>query len=220
MQPILDEHGLTIEEWIKGQSHPPVPVDICAVILNSAINVLESEETAVALALYQSWRKTREFYPQWFPTRKCDLDIIQLSSLTNDDRFSLQEQIEFHHLGHLAKLPWKGRLEFQEFRNRLIGACLNIMFIQSGHRSHEFQSTVSNERKTKRGTLLVKQRLDKSLDGLKVYRPLAELSSRAAETLWNLSFVDPDLHPIPLYHSLHYPRFGEMVISNTLPRKL
>lgn len=54
MEPILSDLDLTFEEWLRGQSHPPVPPGIVAVILNRAITILESDETAVALSLYSA----------------------------------------------------------------------------------------------------------------------------------------------------------------------
>lgn len=217
MEPILDDMGLTIEEWLKGQSHPPVPLGISAVILSTAINLLESDETAVALSLYSAWRKNRQFHQKWFRTRTCSSDIIQHAKTIDGDNFGIKEELKAHNVEHINELPWKNRRQFRHFRRRIIGACLNIMLIQSGHRSHEFQSTVSNDRRLRRGLLMVKQRLDKSLNGLKAYRPLAELSTRAAETLWNLSFVDPNLYPVPLQHSLHDSRFADMVINDEIP---
>lgn len=201
MRPILNDFGLTFEEWIRGQSHPPVPLGIASVILSRAIELLESEETAIALSLYASWRKTHNYYDLWF--RKNKPDIIQLALLDEQNPFGIIEELKSNNVEHTTKLPWKLKNNFRIFRRRLIGACINIIFIQSGHRYHEFQSTVSNDRRHRRGLLMVKQRLDKSLGGFQVYRPLAKLSTKAAETLWHLSFIDPNTFPVPLQHSLH-----------------
>ncbi|WP_339100145.1 hypothetical protein WKQ99_17850 [Pseudomonas atacamensis] len=216
MEPLLDDLGLTIEEWLKGQSHPPVPLGIAAAILSAAIKILESEETAIALSLYSAWRNKSQSHQHWFRTKKCSFDIIQLTKMVDTDDFGIKEALQNHGVGHVKKLPWRNKKEFRHFRRRLVGACLNIMLIQSGHRSHEIQSTVSNDRRLRRGRLMVKQKMDKSLKGLKVYRPLAELSTRAADTLWSLSFVNQDTYPLPLQHSLHDSRFADMAIAKKI----
>ena len=216
MRPILDDFGLNFEEWTRGQSYPPVPLGIASVILSRAIELLESKETAIALSLYASWRKKHNYYDLWLPKNK--LDIVQLALLDEQNHFGIIEELKTNNVGHITKLPWKLKNDFRLFRRRLIGACINIIFIQSGHRSHEFQSTVSNDRRHRRGLLMVKQRLDKSLGGLRVYRPLAELSTRAAETLWHLSFIDPNKYPVPLQHNLHDPGYAR-IWPDKLPEK-
>jgi integrase len=220
MEPILDEVGITFEEWVQGKSHPPVPLDIAAAILSKGIELLESEEAAVALSLYTAWRQNNQHNQKWFKTKSCRLDIVQLSNLTDADPYSIKEKLKLYGVNHITKLPWAGKETFRQFRRRLIGACINIIFIQSGHRSQEFQSTVSNDRRRKRGHLFVRQTLDKSMNSLRVYRPFAELASRAAETLWNMSYIDPDIYPIPLQHSLHDTGYAHMKAADTIPSEL
>jgi integrase len=215
MQPLLDDLGLTPEEWARGKSHPPLPLGVASVLLSQAISTLESEESKVAMAFYSAWRLRPTSMKLWFISKNRRFDIIQASYLTHMDPYRLKEQLKIQGVEHTIQLPWKNLQEFRFFRRRLIGACLNIIFIQTGHRSHELLSTVSNDRRRKNGSLLVRQALDKSLDGIKVYRPLPELSSKSAETLWNLSFIDPDKFPIPLQHSLHDSGYARQVMENT-----
>lgn len=217
MEPILSDLDLTFEEWLRGQSHPPVPPGIVAVILNRAITILESDETAVALSLYSAWRKERKYHDQWFANKFGQPDIIELINKTETSYTTIKDELQKNNVAHITKLPWDSKTKFRAFRKRLIGACINIIFIQTGHRSHEFRSTLSNDRRLKRDHLFVKQSLIKSLDGLKVYRPLPKLSTCAAETLWNLSFIDPNLNPVPLQHALHETGYAKMALLDDIP---
>lgn len=217
MEPLLDRHNIPYAEWRAGKSYPAVPLGICSVLLMKAIHLVESYETSLASVLYRTWRKNPQHHKEWISKELTPLDLVALTKAQPDDRFGLIEECSRHGIELASALPWSGKKDFRVFRRRLQGACINVLFIQSGHRGHEFISTVSNDRKRKNGRLYVKQRLGKSLDGLKVYRPYAELSARAAEVLWGISYIDPDLYPLPLQHAFHDYGSAKTVMLGSIP---
>ncbi|MFK8399868.1 hypothetical protein M2D07_015275 [Pseudomonas sp. BGr12] len=217
MDQLLADLDINYEDWRAGNGYPPVPMAISATILSQAIGLLESDETATALALYSAWRKQPNSHATWFPVYKSQPDIFEISNKSPNDPHGLMAALKEQGVSHITQMPWHDKGAFREFRRRLIGGCLNILLIQSGYRSHEIRSCASNESRKRKGLLQVKQCLSKSMDGFKVFRPLAELSTRAAETLWNLSFVDPTRYPIPFQHSLHETGCAEAVLSSSLP---
>lgn len=217
MEPILDEHGLIYEEWVTGRGYPPVPLGICSVLLMKAIDVLDSKDTALTLALYAAWNKNPDLHKEWLKKDLSPLDLLKMTTHSSNDHVGLLEELQARGLDHHVTLPWLGKQSFREYRRRVIGACVNINFVQSGHRAHEFLSIVSNDRKHKKNTLYVKQRMGKSLDGLKIYRPLADLSARAAETLWTMSFVDPNIYPVPLLHPCDTIQYARMMSNGCIP---
>lgn len=74
MAPLLQEIGLEYEEWWEGGSYGSIPLTCASIILNEAISIIESEETKLAQAFFESWRKYPCAPVLWFDTGKVMID--------------------------------------------------------------------------------------------------------------------------------------------------
>lgn len=196
----LDEVGMNFEDWKKGKSFPTIPLPIAATMLSRSIDILESEETAIASCLFSAWRKNPENPTQWFATATRPWDIVEGCHLRKTNTESLMMELSSCSMENVPKLPWKRKSEFNSFCRKVSNASMSILFIQSGYRFAELNSVISTETKQKNGIFLAKQSMDKTMGGLRVYRPLASLSWRVANINWGLSFLDYTSQKIPLFH--------------------
>lgn len=200
-EPILTKYGITYGEWMKGISIPAVPFSIASFLLARSISILEAEKTRIAVCVYTAWRTNPSTdIIDWFRRADNSGDIIERCNQDSSHRQALITALNDANLGHLKRLPWATAGELTAWCNHVSTAGLITLFIQSGHRYAEVLSARSNERGRVGKVALIYETLDKSLGGLRVLRPIPRLSETAVDTLWNLSFIDPRQHPLPLAH--------------------
>lgn len=199
---ILMKYGLTYGEWMDGESYPPVPFGIAAYILNKSIEIIESEKTHIALCLYSTWRKQpKRFIQILFKVKGKSGDIIERYLNGSKDKFGfIAALIDSGH--SLKSLPWKSAGELAAYCDRVIDAVACICFIQTGYRYSELMSSRSTEQSidAQCGAALIYQTLDKTLGGMRVPRPIPQLSKRAVDISWGLSFLDANIIPHSIIH--------------------
>jgi len=175
-------------------------LSIAAALLHPSIIILESYEAKVLLALYEAFRKHPVDWQYWYSHEG---DVLSRYKECRYDPKGVKAELENLGIMPLTSLPWRTPASLNIFRRRLVIACMNILFIQSGYRYSEIDSTISTDGRLKNGRLAVRQKIEKTLGGLKVSRTLPELSTKAALTLWNLSCGYSRKLPLPLLHKTY-----------------
>ena len=197
----LVKTGLNYERWRKGGSYPAIPLPIAATLLSKAIQTIESDEASTAKSVYAICRKDHHPIQECFPDAAKRPDILQRERVATNANISILSRMETDNHSFIKKLPWPNITAFSEFRRKICGAGLVILFTQSGYRYDELTTSISTETKQKGDRFLVKQTMGKTHRGIRYFRPLAQLSAKTAMTLWSLSPIDSAVHPLPLFHN-------------------
>jgi len=202
MVPLIENCDATYAEWSASGSYGSVPLAINSLILGNSINIVESEKTLVAVCFFRAWKKSPRHVAGCFRSAtKSGRDILQDHSTRRCLLGSILTE-EFAKVGlvHIAELPWSSVAEFTSYC-RLVGkACMTILLSLSGHRLGELISVNSTDWEYRNDEMFVKEEIEKTLDSIKIPRHFSRLCEVAIRTFWNLSYVDVDIHKMPLFH--------------------
>lgn len=211
--PVLSEFSLPYAEWIEGGTIPPIPLGIAAVLLAKSIQVMESEKTAIAIALYSAWQITPASFSIWFKSFWSKLDIVERCLRDGTDINGIMSYIA--KTGQdIEKLPWQNMSELGAWCEKVATAGTAVIFIQTGHRYAELSSAISTERKQLNQIMFIRETLNKSLGGARVDRPIPRLAADATRKIWALSFVSSEQYPLPLCHRGYRSTIATKLINN------
>lgn len=207
MDPLLEERGLSYEEWSKDGSYGSVPLTIASLLIADAITLIESEEAKAAAIFFSVWRRSNVHPSNCFWKQSgSKLDRLEryfkyvgTNKLTDVDS-DFGESFLKNGLGHLQKLPWKSVGQLSLFCKDLMQACLTILLLLSGFRISEIISLRFSDYYKFNDEWYFVSSVPKTHEGMRVPRVLHDLTAKAAQCLEDISYIDPRKYSIGFFH--------------------
>ncbi|MBD8682395.1 site-specific integrase [Pseudomonas sp. CFBP 13719] len=207
MEPLLNERGMTYEEWEEGDSYGMIPLPIASIMLSDAIRLIESEDAKAAKVFFSVWRRHKPHPSNCFKKQSGskldrlqryfrDKDTDKLSAVDKDMGESFSEA----GLAHLNKLPWSSVGELSEWCKDLMKASLTILLIISGFRISEVASLRFCDYEKISGEWVFKSSVFKTHEGFRVPRVLHDLTALAAHCLEGISYIDTTKFEMSFFH--------------------
>ncbi|MDI1330145.1 hypothetical protein [Pseudomonas sp.] len=219
MEPLLESSETSFEEWLAGTSMNSVSPAIASIMLGQSITILESDETKIARCFFRAWRKYPSNPTIWFrkgeawPHDRLER-FFHKETAYDTPESELARQLQSEGLGYVRKLPWKNQTALTAYCKLVCSVVMNVTLTQTGHRVSEIESLLSDAWEKRGEDIYMKEAIEKTLGGIKVLRHLPKLSAQAAATLWDLSYLDPHLNSIPLFHRCFSYTLAEAIINN------
>ncbi|WP_408600528.1 hypothetical protein [Pseudomonas sp. PLMAX] len=208
MSPLMRFVNVEYPEWICGGSYGAISPAVASLLLAHSIQIIESEEVKEMQCFFRAWRKcpigVRGIFRQWNPNNHdiFERDESHLSVRAQSLRLKNELICEFNSekLKSPSKLPWDSCVELSESCRIAIQASMVVILTLTGHRIGELLSVNSIDWVAKGDEIVVREEIEKTLNGLKVPRYFHSLAATAVKTIWSLSFLDAYEHKLPLLH--------------------
>ncbi|VVO01723.1 site-specific integrase [Pseudomonas fluorescens] len=222
MDPLMKFLDSDYAEWVYGGSYGSISPAIASLLLAHSIQILESESLIAAQCFFKAWKKNPTGLGSIFRQfNRRNLDVLERDHFQNSARsvkslklkHALLDEFKESGILPLSRLPWDSYIELSDFCRLAIQACMVIILTLTGHRAGELLSVHSADWEVKGDEVIVREEIEKTLNGLRIPRYFHSLAARAVKTIWSLSFIDSEKHRIPLHHKAWSSGLASAVIN-------
>lgn len=191
----LESHGVTYDEWLKGDGWQPVPYTIAMMFLSYSIDILRSEKTKFIMAYFEHQRSSNKIHVNSIFDNKTFNKYCEIGKLRKK-KDSEHYEVFKQHLEKvtgkkLTKFPFDKYSELSDYCSEIYDACLVVFLTLTGIRISEISSIkASDYKKETDGTWVFISDLVKTNFGLSEIRTMSGLVAEAADILSGVSYID------------------------------